>query len=81
MNECVVRKNIENKQKEWLMPPKPFKKAPDAGSGSCSATLTNSYNNSSCEGCFQSSKQGTLNYPSCQNIFILSLDPIPLTLL
>jgi hypothetical protein len=21
MNECIVRKNIENKQKEWLMPP------------------------------------------------------------
>jgi hypothetical protein len=21
MYECIVRKNIENKQKEWLMPP------------------------------------------------------------
>ncbi len=21
MNECIVRRNIENKQKEWLMPP------------------------------------------------------------
>ncbi len=25
MNECIVRKNVENKQKEWLMPPNLFK--------------------------------------------------------
>jgi hypothetical protein len=24
--ECIVRKNIENKQKKWLMPPNPLKK-------------------------------------------------------
>jgi hypothetical protein len=21
MNECIVQKNLENKQKDWLMPP------------------------------------------------------------
>jgi hypothetical protein len=26
MNECFVQKNLENKQKEWLMPPNLFKK-------------------------------------------------------
>jgi hypothetical protein len=26
MNECIVRRNKENKQKEWLMPPNLLKK-------------------------------------------------------
>jgi hypothetical protein len=27
MNECIVQKNLENKQKEWLMPPNLYKKS------------------------------------------------------